>query len=63
MAMNKQIAQLGVTEQDYKDWCKEHKKAAYSSKNKMEFFAKVQDGRLVRDIKTGKLISKRRTKK
>ena len=48
--MNKQIYKIaGVTENDFKNWCK-------------EFFARLADGRLVRDEKTHKLITKRRSK-
>lgn len=57
--MNKQIYKIaGVTEDDYKQWCKENKKQAYKLESKREFFARLSDGRLVRDPLTGKLIRK-----
>lgn len=60
--MNKQIYKIvGVTENDYKSWCKENGKQAYKIESKTEFFARLADGRLVKDI-TGKLIRKNRSK-
>lgn len=61
--MNKQIYKIaGVTENDYKEWCKENKKQAYKIENKRDFFARLSDGRLVRDPLTRKLIRKNRTR-
>ena len=60
MALNQQAFNLaGVTEEDYKKWCKENKKAAYLKSSKAEFFARIHDGRLVKDS-SGNLIKKRR---
>ena len=57
---NKQaLAVANVTESDYKNWCKENKKAAYKQSSKEEFFARIQDGRLVKDTH-GKLVKKYR---
>jgi len=57
--MNKQIYKIaGVTENDYKQWCKENKRQAYKLESKREFFARLSDGRLVRDPLTGKLVRK-----
>lgn len=59
--MNKQIlSQVGVTETDYRKWCKENNKIAYKSETKAEFFQRIQEGRLVKDNATGKLITKYR---
>lgn len=61
--MNKQIYKIaGVTEADYKAWCKETNHQAYKPESKTEFFARIADGRLVRDEKTGKLMRKNRSK-
>ena len=61
--MNKQIRRfVDVTEADYKDWCKENKKPAYKPETKAEFFARIQDGRLVKDA-NGKLVKKYRRSK
>lgn len=63
MKINKQAFQLaGVTEQDYKRWCEENHKAQYKNEVKADFFARIQDGRLVKDSKTGKLVKKYRKK-
>lgn len=56
--MNKQIFEaVGVTEQDYLDWCKRMNKPSYKKKTKEDFFARIADGRLVKDAH-GKLIRK-----
>lgn len=61
--INKQAFKLaGVTEKDYKQWCLTNKKSAYKSSTKADFFARIQDGRLVKDKITGKLIKKYRRK-
>ena len=62
--MNKQAFRIAnVTESEYIQWCKENDKAAYKSDVKAEFFERIADGRLVRDIKTNKLIRKNRRHK
>lgn len=62
--MNKQIYKIvGVTESDYKRWCKENKKQAYKIENKRDFFARLLDGRLVRDPLTHKLVRKNRKRR
>lgn len=61
MTMNKQAFKLaGVTEAEYKRWCKDNHKAAYKAEVKEDFFARIQDGRLVRDERSGKLVKKYR---
>jgi len=58
---NKQAFLLAdVTEYDYKQWCIENKKPAYKASTKADFFARIQDGRLVKDRNTGKLVKKYR---
>lgn len=50
--MNKQIYKIaGVTENDFKTWCKDTGRKAYKPESKTEFFARLADGRLVRDEK------------
>ena len=62
--MNKQIYKVaGVTENDFKNWCKETNRKAYKQSSKTEFFARLADGRLIRDTQTGKLIKKNRGNK
>lgn len=60
MTMNRQaFASVGVTEEDYMNWCKKYKKSYYKPEVKREFFARISDGRLVRDTFTGELIKKK----
>lgn len=62
MTLNKQAFEIaGVTVDDYKKWCKEVKKPAYKPSTKEDFFARIQDGRLVKDA-SGKLVKKYRRK-
>lgn len=51
----------GITEADYKKWCKDNKKPAYRTETKADFFARIQDGRLVKDA-NGNLVKKNRRK-
>lgn len=61
--MNKQIYKImGVTEADYKAWCKDTNRQAYKPENRREFFARLNDGRLVKD-EHGKLVKKYRSSK
>lgn len=56
--MNKQILSLvGVSEEEYIDWCKETGRRHSLLKTKREFFERIREGKLVRD-KDGKLINK-----
>lgn len=56
--MNQTALKLaGVTETEYKKWCKDNKKAPYKAATKAEFFARIQDGRLVKD-KNGNIAKK-----
>ena len=64
MKMNKQCFEAaGVTENDYLNWCRENRKSAYKVASKQEFFERIQDGRLVKDSMTDKLVKKRRRSK
>ncbi|MDD7037761.1 MAG: hypothetical protein PUI63_00855 [Alistipes senegalensis] len=51
---------LGITEEEYKEWCESQSLSAYKVSTKQEFFSKIQSGQIVRDSKTGKLIEKRK---
>lgn len=56
--MNKTAFRVaGVTEKDFKDWCQETGRAAYRPETKAEFFARIKDGRLVKDA-SGHLVRK-----
>lgn len=54
---NRIFALAGVTEEQYRDWCKDNKKASYKKEVKREFFAKIQNGKIVKDS-SGKLVKK-----
>ena len=59
--MNHQIFKLlNITEEEYKDWCKSNNLPSYKIATHQLFFEKIQSGLIVKDIKTGKLIEKRR---
>lgn len=63
MNINKQAFKLrGVTVEDYFGWCEKKKIARASSKSMQEFFTRLDDGRLVKDPATGRLLNKRRRK-
>lgn len=49
---------VGVSEMEYMNWCKENNKPWYRRATKVDFFTRIQDGRLVRD-KDGKLARRR----
>ena len=55
--MSKSFTLAGVSMSEYKKWCKDNKKPAYKSETKQEFFARIADGRLVRD-ESGHIIKK-----
>ena len=56
--MNKQILTLvGVSEEEYLDWCKVNKKRRSLLKTKQEFFKRIREGKLIRD-EDGKLINR-----
>lgn len=58
--MNKSALKIaGVTESDFKKWCLDNKKPSYKASTKAEFFARISDGRLVKDSQ-GNLVKKYR---
>lgn len=62
MTINKQSQKLvGITEQDFLDWCKENKKPSYKISTKREFFRNIEDGKIIRD-ENGKLHTLRKNK-
>lgn len=59
MTLNRQLKNLtGVTQTDFRDWCKSNKKSMNKLESKQEFFKLVQSGKLIRDELTGKLVRK-----
>lgn len=59
--MNKQLTKMtGITEEDYRNWCKENDRPSYKAETKQEFFEMIQNGQLVKDSSTGQLIKKRK---
>lgn len=59
MTFNQQTKQLvGVSQTDFRDWCKENKRSMNKLASKQEFFKLIQSGKLVRDNLTGRLVSK-----
>lgn len=60
--INKQAFSLvGVTVEEYVNWCIENKRPIYNQKTKNEFFKLISDGRLVRDM-NGRLVKKRKAR-
>lgn len=60
--LNKQALKLyNVTNEDYLQWCKTWKKAAYKPSTKEDFFTRLREGRLIKDV-NGKLVRKNRKK-
>lgn len=60
MYVNQQaFALVGVTNEDYLAWCNDKNKIPYKAKVRKEFFEDILNDRIVRDSKTGKLITKR----
>lgn len=56
--MNQKALELAnVDEGEFRKWCRENGKAYYKPETKKEFFARIQDGRLVRN-EEGKLVKK-----
>ena len=52
----------GVTQKDYEDWCKTTKRPSYSNATKREFFTRLREGRLVKNV-YGQLVRKNRKRK
>ena len=56
--MNRQVFEvLGITFEEYKDYCKENKIEHYRNSNKREFLRQLLDGELI-VIEKGKIIRK-----
>ena len=48
MSINKQaFLFLGVTEEDYINWCKENNRPAYKNSSKREFFKQVEKNKSI----------------
>ena len=47
-----------TTKQEYLDWCKKNNKPSYKLESKKEFFARIKEGKLVRDSATGLLVKR-----
>lgn len=59
MTLNRQLKNLtGVTQSDFRSWCKSNKKPMNQLSSKQEFFKLIQSGKLIRDELTGKLVRK-----
>ena len=60
--MNKKgLIIAGVTEADFKKWCKDTGRPITKKESKIEFFTRIKDGRLVKDS-SGKLVKKYKTR-
>lgn len=54
--MNRQVFEvLGITFEEYKDYCKENKIEHYRNSNKREFLRQLLDGELIKN-KEGKIV-------
>ena len=54
--MNRQVFEvLGITFEEYKDYCKENKIEHYINSNKREFLRQLLDGELIKN-KEGKIV-------
>ena len=52
MSLNKKALELtGVTERDYRKWCKREKRKAADINSKYLFFKLIQEGKLVKNEK------------
>ena len=64
MAINKTAFELvGVSYQNYVDWCKKTNRRISSTESKREFFARIKDGKLAKNPYTGELVVKKPRKK
>lgn len=47
--MNRQVLdEVGISEKDFLKWCKKYHKPKYKPEIKREFFAKIQEGKIVK---------------
>ena len=53
--MSKFFDLIGVTEEEYLQWCKDNHEPHYLTKTKRKFFNKIQGERLVRDTTEQKI--------
>lgn len=57
--LNQSVLKLvGITQSQYRKWCKENGKPSYKTEVKREFLEKIQKGKLVIDS-NGNIITKR----
>ena len=62
MSFNKQVEKMvGVDEREYRKWCKENKEPIHKAESKTKFFARIQEGRLLKDSE-GNIVRKRNKK-
>lgn len=60
MTINKQALDLvGVSIEQYLDYCEQRGLKANYKKTRKEFFKRIKEGRIVMDSKTGELLDKR----
>ena len=59
MTISKQALEIvGVSVEEYLQWCSDNDLPAYKEKTKKEFFKRIMNDKIIRDTKTGELISK-----
>ena len=64
MVVSKATLELvGITREEYIEWCKENNFPSYKKSTLSEFFARIREGRIIRDQRTRKLINKHAPKK
>lgn len=54
---------IGISYEDYLLWCETYGFAPYKKKTRKEFFKKIKDCTILKDKKTGRLITKYSRKK
>ena len=60
MNINKQALELvGVTVDEYLFWCKENKRPSYKEETKQDFFKRIREGKIVKDVRNQRLINKK----
>ncbi len=61
MTISKHALELvGVTVEEYLQWCFDNGFPSYKDSSKKEFFSRINECRIVRDKETGRLINKNR---
>ncbi len=56
---NQRINLIGVSDSDYRKWCKENNKPIHKKETKEEFFAKILNGKIAKSKRTGELVKKK----